>query len=122
MTTAPRTPPRFVPTLTTVIKSEQLAPTFPPAKTGSESANAVTEPQRSDDENAALEEELLHRVLERVALTLENEVSDAVAAALQAQLDVMVPTLRREIESVLRRLVADALARELAAGAGSTLA
>ena len=122
MTTAPRTPPRFVPTLTTVIKSEQLAPTPTPEKARSESSNAVTEPQRSGDENAALEEELLHRVLERVALTLENEVSDAVAAALQAQLDVMVPTLRREIESVLRRLVADALARELAASAGSTLA
>ncbi len=122
MTTTPRTPPRFVPTLTTVIESEQSTPTLSTGKGVSEAPNADRKSQRSGEENAALEEELLHRVLERVALTLENEVSDAVAAAVQAQLDVMVPTLRRDIEKVLRRVVADALARELAANPGSTLA
>ena len=43
-------------------------------------------------------------------------------SVVQSQLDAMVPQLRSEIEKVMRRLVTDALARELRANPGSTLA
>jgi hypothetical protein len=42
-----------------------------------------------------------------------------VAAAVQAQLDDMVPRLRDEIEGVLRTLVTEALAQELQEKPGS---
>ncbi|HEX3142245.1 MAG TPA: hypothetical protein VHQ87_19465, partial [Rhizobacter sp.] len=66
------------------------------------------------------EEQLLHRVLQRVDLSLEERVSDAVSAAVQQNLDTMIPGLRREIEAVLRALVSEALARELSDNPGST--
>lgn len=124
-TTTPRTPPRFVPTLTTVIEPDAgtrniVAETTIARTTMALDIDPVS--QRTNEENVALEEELMHRVLERVDASLENELSDVVAAAVQSQLDVMVPQLRSEIEKVLRRLVIDALARELGANPGSTLA
>ena len=48
---------------------------------------------------------LMHRVLQRVDLSLEARLSDAVSAAVQQQLDAMVPHLAHEIETVLRTLV-----------------
>ena len=123
--TAPRTPPRFVPTLTTVIEpaagDDGIAVEPPDART-TMALDLDPVSQRTNEENVALEEELMHRVLERVDASLENEISDVVAAAVQSQLDVMVPHLRSEIEKVLRRLVTDSLARELARNPGSTLA
>ena len=131
--TPPRTPPRFVPTLTTVIEpgtaNESVAamgstvPAIEPSNVRTTMALDLDPvAQRTNEENVALEEELMHRVLEHVDASLENELSDVVAAAVQSQLDVMVPQLRSEIEKVLRRLVTDALARELRANPGSTLA
>jgi len=130
MTGAPRTPPRFVPTLTTV-----LEPAPPDAAAESPTASVaaqatVTEPSQavalspeaklSEAEAFRLEEQLLHRVLQRVDLSLEERVSDAVSAAVQLHLDTMIPALRREIEAVLRALVSEALARELSDNPGST--
>jgi DNA-binding transcriptional regulator YbjK len=97
----PRKPPAFVPTLTTV------AETAEPGAAG-----------QSDDAKAALQAELVLRIMQRLDGTLENEVSDAVAAAVQAQLDAMVPLVRVEIECVLRRLVSEAVAHELAENPG----
>jgi phytoene dehydrogenase-like protein len=70
-------------------------------------------------ESFALEEHLLHRVLQRVDLSLEDRLSDAVSAAVQVQLDAMVPRLRSEIEAVLRTLVTESLAQELREKHGS---
>lgn len=150
---ASRTPPRFVPTLTTVL--EPLVPLVPSepaalvqteigpapdAPAGVESteplppplAAAVPDPPNLRDaialdpatrfdemERFALEEQLLHRVMQRVDLQLEERLSDVVAAAVQAQLDQMVPRLRDEIEDVLRALVTEALAQELHEKPGS---
>ena len=125
-----RKPPRFVPTLTTVL--EPAPPNAhaeaPPAPVATQ-AN-VTEPSQavalspqaklSEAEAFRLEEQLLHRVLQRVDLSLEERVSDAVSAAVQQHLDTMIPGLRREIEAVLRALVSEALARELSDNPGST--
>jgi hypothetical protein len=66
------------------------------------------------------EEQLVHRVLQRIDLSLEERLSDTVSAAVQQQLDDMMPRLRDEIEAVLRELVSEALARELSDNTGST--
>ncbi|MGJ7510191.1 hypothetical protein [Variovorax sp. GT1P44] len=126
-----RTPPRFVPTLTTVLElppepvhtPEAPAPveSLPPAVPAPSDAVALTpEAKLSEAEAFRLEEQLLHRVLQRVDLSLEERVSDAVSAAVQQHLDRMIPGLRSEIEAVLRALVSEALAHELSDNTGST--
>ena len=126
-----RTPPRFVPTLTTVLELppesgrvvEEAAPAELPAPAEIEPSQAVAltpESQISEADAFRLEEQLLHRVLQRVDLSLEERVSDAVSAAVQQHLDRMIPALRAEIEAVLRALVSEALARELSENTGST--
>lgn len=127
MASTMRTPPRFVPTLTTVLDlpaepaveaARPAAPT-PPV----DPAQAVALPpaaQRSEADIVRLEEQLLHRVLQRVDLSLEERLSDTVSAAVQQQLDAMVPRLREEIEAVLRALVIEAMAAELSENPGST--
>ncbi|AGU49923.1 hypothetical protein VAPA_1c28270 [Variovorax paradoxus B4] len=125
-----RTPPRFVPTLTTVLDlpaeppgaAEAATPASAPAP-AVDPAEAVALPQaeqRSEAEIVRLEEQLLHRVLQRVDLSLEERLSDTVSAAVQQQLDAMVPRLREEIEAVLRALVIEAMAAELSENTGST--
>jgi hypothetical protein len=124
-----RTPPRFVPTLTTVLEipAEPASPE-PPVEQASQPgpadpANAMALPpaaQLSQAEIVSLEEQLLHRVLQRVDLSLEERLSDTVSAAVQHQLDAMVPRLRNEIEAVLRALVIEAMAAELSENTGST--
>ena len=145
MSTGARTPPRFVPTLTTVVEvpAEPEAP--PAAETPRAAPNppsapppmlddllpraapvAGPEPQpgkalRLSDEDAfRLEEELLHRVLQRVDLSLEERLTDTVSTAVQQQLDAMLPRLRDDIETVLRQLVVEALAQELSETPGRT--
>lgn len=135
---APRTPPRFVPTLTTVLEPADdgvartpAADSEPPTNTAVVQVIQVAEPaapaavaldpaaRLGELESFALEEQLLHRVLQRVDLQLEERLSDVVAAAVQVQLDEMVPRLREEIEGVLRALVTEALAKELQEKPGS---
>jgi hypothetical protein len=124
-----RTPPRFVPTLTTVLElPPEPAPGAEPVP--EPAAAAVPEPSQavaldpqallSEAEAFRLEEQLLHRVLQRIDLSLEERLSDAVSAAVQQQLDSMIPRLRGEIETVLRALVSEALAQELSDNTGST--
>ena len=126
-----RTPPRFVPTLTTVLELppesgrvvEEAAPAELPAPADIEPSQAVAltpEAQISEADAFRLEEQLLHRVLQRVDLSLEERLSDTVSAAVQHQLDAMVPRLRNEIEAVLRALVIEAMAAELSENTGST--
>lgn len=145
MNSGQRTPPRFVPTLTTVVDlsapqpesvSESSAPVeAAPASAGeplpaaaptaSPAADALALPASpafvalTDADAFCIEEELLHRVLQRVDLSLEERLTEAVSAAVQQQLDAMVPRLRSEIETVLRSLVVEALARELSENTGS---
>ncbi len=122
-----RTPPRFVPTLTTVLEvPAESAPASPPtpepALPADPSKAVALGPQAllSEADAFRVEEDLLHRVLQRVDLSLEERLSDTVSAAVQQQLDTMIPRLREEIETVLRELVSEALARELSDNTGST--
>ncbi|HSU22273.1 hypothetical protein NF681_11195 [Comamonadaceae bacterium OTU4NAUVB1] len=89
----PRTPPRFVPTLTAVIAPGPVA---------------------DEVDTASVEERVLQRLMTRIDGELETRLGDAVAAAVEAQLDVMVPLLRRDMQAALRALVSEAVARELA--------
>lgn len=147
MASSNRTPPRFVPTLTTVVEippelpveppaeKPVAAPTEPPAAGGmfedfnfgaivraapAPALRAAAATNVSEEDAFRLEEQLLHRVLQRVDFSLEERLTDTVSAAVQRQLDVMLPKLRSEIETVLRALVVEALAQELSETPGST--
>lgn len=125
-----RTPPRFVPTLTTVLEipAEPAGPephgapadASPPRPDPAGAVALAPAVQLSQAEIVSLEEQLLHRVLQRVDFSLEERLSDAVSAAVQQQLDDMVPRLRGEIEAVLRALVIESMAAELSENTGST--
>ena len=122
-----RTPPRFVPTLTTVLElpaepAPPSEPAAPPAPAADPAQAVALSPQAmlSEADAFRLEEQLLHRVLQRIDLSLEERLSDTVSAAVQHQLDAMIPRLRGEIETALRALVSEALARELSDNTGST--
>jgi hypothetical protein len=122
--TESRIPPRFVPTLTQVIEA---GPSLPEAddverSTHSASVMALDPGERLvEAETARLEDRLLHRVMARIDPLLDARLNDAVANAVEAQLDVMVPRLRRDMQAVLRTLISDALASEIAENPGSTL-
>jgi hypothetical protein len=91
---ATRNPPRYVPTLTEVVKTSG-APTASPLD--------------------ASEEQLVQRVMQRVDLALERRLREAIAAAVLEQTRSIAPLLRGEIEDAVREVVAQAFADELAA-------
>jgi hypothetical protein len=62
----------------------------------------------------ALEDQIIHRVMQRVDLSLERRLQDAIAAMVLQQTQSLVPRLREEIEFVVRQSVSDAVADELA--------
>lgn len=87
---AGRTPPRYVPTLTEVVKG---APAAAPAP-------------------ALSEEQLVQRVMQRIDLTLERRLREAIAAKVLEHTRELGPALREEIESVVRQTVAQAFSEE----------
>jgi len=132
MITSLRTPPQFVPTLTTVVELpfatldrpvDDISPQWtlsPVAELPAvESSYEVASVQMPEADAFRLEEQLLHRILQRVDLSLEQRLGDAVSQAVQQQLEAMVPRLREKIEGLLRTLVVDALAAELSDNTGS---
>jgi hypothetical protein len=89
---ATRTPPRFVPTLTEVVQGRtEAAP-----------------------ESPFLEDQLVQRVLQRVDVTLERRLREAIATVVLEQTRALGPALREQIESVVRQAVTQALAEEIA--------
>jgi hypothetical protein len=88
-----RTPPRFVPTLTEVVKASGETP-------------RVGETELSQDQ-------LIIRVMQRVDLALERKLREAIAATVLEQTRTIAPLLREEIESVVRETVSQAFADEL---------
>jgi len=91
---AARTPPKFVPTLTEVVR-------------GGAPARA---------EEAASQEQLVQRVMQRVDMALERRLRESIAAAVLEQTRALGPILREEIELVVREAVSRAFADEIAAG------
>jgi hypothetical protein len=102
----PRQPPRFVPTLTEVVQplvQQAVAPSSAIGATGS---------------HEVLEDQIIHRVMQRVDLSLERRLTEAVAAMVLQQTQALVPRLREEIEFIVRQSVSDAVADELATRPG----
>ena len=102
MAAAPRTPPRYVPTLTEVVQ-----------------------PARAPEDGAAvsleqLQEQVIHRVMQRVDLSLERRLREAIATLVLEHTRNLGPLLREEIELVVRQSVSDAVAQELVGRAGGT--
>ena len=92
---ATRNPPRYVPTLTEVVQSSpEPAPPAPPAA-------------------GLSQEQLIQRVMQRVDLSLERRLREAIAATVIEQTRSIGPLLREEIETVVRQTVAQAFADEL---------
>lgn len=90
---ATRSPPRFVPTLTEVVQGR----TSPPAA------------------DVFLEDQIVQRILQRMELTLERRVREAVATVVLEHTSRIVPALREQLETVMQQAVTQALAEEIAA-------
>ena len=93
-----RSPPRFVPTLTEVVRT-------PP----------VGAPQGASAEPVFLEEQIVARVMQRVDMALERKLREAIASVVLEHTRSLGPMLREQIESVVRQTVTQALADEIAA-------
>ena len=64
-----------------------------------------------------MEEYMVHRVMQRVDVVLDQRLREAIASVVQEQTRSVLPRLREEIESVVRHAVYEAVADELASGA-----
>jgi hypothetical protein len=93
---ARRTPPRYVPTLTEVVGSSDEPGPTPGADVS--------------------QDQIIHRVMQRIDLTLERRLRETIAATVLEQTRSLVPLLREEIESVVRQTVSEAFAQELDSG------
>jgi len=62
---------------------------------------------------------MVHRVMQRVDVVLDQRLREAIAAVVQEQTRSVLPRLREEIESVVRNAVYEAVADELASGASA---
>jgi hypothetical protein len=89
---AGRIPPRYVPTLTEVVKG---APAVAPAQP------------------LMAQEQLVQRVMQRIDITLERRLREAIAAKVLEQTRALGPALREEIEVVVRQAVAQAFEDEM---------
>lgn len=110
-----RIPPRFVPTLTDVVH-------VPGGEQPPVARQAVPEPPQAEAPASAeagslprdFEEYLVHRVMQRVDVALDQRLREAIAQVVQEQTRFLVPRLRDEVESVVRHAVYEAVAQELA--------
>ena len=64
-----------------------------------------------------IEEYMVHRIMQRVDVVLDQRLREAIATVVQEQTRSVLPRLREEIESVVRHAVYAAVADELASGA-----
>lgn len=88
---AARPPPRYVPTLTDVV-SGTAAPPAPATLT---------------------QEQMVHRIMQRIDLTLDRRLREAIATVVLEQTRTMGPLLREQVEIVVKQTVSQALAEEL---------
>ena len=100
-------PPRFVPTLTEVVRPAST-PDLIQATTVVSNALTTSEISLGQFEN-----QLLHRVMQRVDLVLEHRLREAVSKIILTHTQVLGPQLREEIELVVRESVSQAIAQEL---------
>jgi hypothetical protein len=106
--------PRFIPTLTEVVLPAAVAVPGPASAEPASVPAVALETVRSSVEIEALQDQIIHRVMQRVDLSLERRLREAVATMVLQQTQSLVPRLREEIEFVVRQSVSDAVADELA--------
>ncbi len=92
-------PPRFVPTLTDIVQA--------PVRF----EGGAEQPAKPDA--LVLQDQLVDRVMQRVDLTLDRRLREALGQVILAQTQNLLPLLRDEIELVVREAVSQAVAHEL---------
>ena len=102
----PQIPPRFVPTLTDVVAPTSVSGLFSPAQ----SRQPIGQDGGLDSK---FEDQLVHRVMQRVDLVLERRLREAVGQLILTHTQALGPRLREEIELVVRESVSQAVAQEL---------
>lgn len=95
----PPVPPRFVPTLTDVFQPGEVLGLLP------ETPKSAVLMQ--------FEDQMAHRVMQRVDLVLEERLRDAVSRLILTHTQALALRLREEIELVVRESVNQAVAQEL---------
>ena len=60
---------------------------------------------------------MVHRVMQRIDIGLDQRLRDAIATVVLEQTRSLLPRLREEVESVLRQVVCEAVADEVATNA-----
>jgi hypothetical protein len=113
----PPTPPRFVPTLTEVIRP---LPASPPAPESTGGPLVTPAPAKALAVSADLQEQMVQRVLQRVDLVLERRLREVVGQLILEHTQTLTPRLREEIEAVVRQSVNQAFESEAAPPAGAT--
>lgn len=104
------TPPRFVPTLTEVVHPGSVSIVSFLPDTG---ASTETATPSHDEALREFEDQLLHRVMQRVDLVLERRLREAVSQIILTHTQTLGLRLREEIELVVRESVSQAIAQEL---------
>lgn len=112
-----------IPEISDVVTEAEIVPTVvDPVAEAAEPVHAV-EPEPEPEPVAAAqpaslpdgyEEYVVHRVMQRVDVILEQRLREAIALVIQEQTRSIVPRLREEVESVVRQSVYEAVADELA--------
>ena len=103
----PPTPPRFVPTLTEVVRPLPASPPAPENTSGS-----LVAPAKALAVSADLQEQMVQRVLQRVDLVLERRLREVVGQLILEHTQSLKPRLREEIEAVVRQSVNQAFQSE----------
>ena len=107
-------PPRFVPTLTDVVH-----PSDHFNRNNNTNNNPINQPlphNNIQQNPVQLEDQIVHRVMQRVDLVLERRLREAVAQVILSQTQSLGSRLREEIELVVRESVSQAVAYELPQG------
>lgn len=99
-------PPRFVPTLTEIVQ--------PAAPVVVSAADVPDPPVQPVPDLSHLQAEMVHRVMQRVDLTLDRLLRETVGRLVLEHTQALAPSLRDEIESVVRQSVNHAFEQELA--------
>jgi hypothetical protein len=104
-------PPRFVPTLTEVVKPI-AAPMPTPGQAAipasPQAAPAPPAPPAAVAASADLQEQMVQRVLQRVDLVLDRRLREVVGQLILEHTRSLAPRLREEIEDVVRQSVSQA--------------
>lgn len=95
-------PQRFVPTLTEVVQPVTQA------------AQGEAVPGGAAPDVQHLQEQMVHRVMQRVDLTLDRLLRETVGRLVMEHTQALAPSLRDEIEIVVRQSVNNAFEQELA--------